>query len=163
MIALQPLDYHHGDVALQGQIALPEGSGPHPAVLVMSEARGLGEQARHRAGMLAGQGYVALCTDMYGGGARYENPQESGPALFALRKRPQLMRERAVACFEALRARPEVDADRIGAIGFCFGGQCALELARSGADVKVVVAFTAACSRPGCRPSPARSGAGSSS
>lgn len=141
MIPLQPLDYRHGDVALQGQLALPDGAGPHPAVLVMSEARGLGEQARRRARMLAVLGYVALCTDMYGGGARYEKPEESGPALLALRKQPRLMRDRTIACLDALRALPEADPDRVAAIGFCFGGQCALELARSGADVKAVVSF----------------------
>jgi dienelactone hydrolase len=141
VIALQPLDYRHDAVALRGQLAVPAGEGPHPGVLVMSEARGLGEQARRRAAMLAEQGYVALCTDVYGDGVRYEDPQESGPPLYALRKRPKLLRERVLAGFEALRARPEVDARRIGAIGFCFGGQCVLELARSGADVKAVVSF----------------------
>jgi dienelactone hydrolase len=141
MTALQPLAYSHEGVALIGQLALPAGDGPHPGVLVMSEARGLGAQARRRATMLAEQGYVALATDFYGGGARYENPQESGPALFALRDDPVLMRGRAVTAFEALRARPKVDPNRIGAIGFCFGGECALGLARTGADVKAVVTF----------------------
>src|SRR5215470_17586294 len=107
MTGLQPLDYSHDGVALQGQLALPAGDGPHPGVLVMSEARGLGAQARRRATMLAEQGYVALATDVYGDGARYENPGESGPALFALRDDPVLMRGRAVAALDALRARPE--------------------------------------------------------
>ena len=54
---------------------------------------------------------------------------------------PHLVRGRVAAWFELLKARPEVDPGRIGAIGYCFGGQCVLDLARSGADVKVVVSY----------------------
>jgi dienelactone hydrolase len=141
MTALQPVDYHHGEVALQGQLAVPAGEGPHPAVLLMNDARGLGEQVRRRARMLAEAGYVAMCADMYGGGVRFENPQEGGEAMFALHRQPELMRARAVAGFETLRVRAEVDADRHAAFGYCFGGQCVLELACSGADAKAVVTF----------------------
>jgi dienelactone hydrolase len=61
--------------------------------------------------------------------------------MLTLNKEPERLRGRALAGLEALKARPEVDGARIGAIGFCFGGQCVLEVARSGADVKSVVSF----------------------
>jgi dienelactone hydrolase len=141
MITLQPLDYRHGEDALQGQLALPAGPGPHPAVLVMHESRGLGEQVRRRARMLAGLGYVALAADMYGKGADVWNAEGDGTLMLTLNKQPERLRGRVLAGFQALLARPEVDATRIGAIGFCFGGQCVLELARSGADVQSVVSF----------------------
>jgi dienelactone hydrolase len=141
MIELRPLDYSHGDDALQGQIAMPAGPGPHPAVLVMHESRGLGEQVRHRARMLAELGYVALAADMYGSGVDIWNAEGDGTLMLTLNKQPERLRGRVLAGFEALKAQPEVNAGRIGAIGFCFGGQCVLELARSGAEVKSVVSF----------------------
>jgi dienelactone hydrolase len=141
MIALQPIDYRHGEVALQGQLALPAGEGPHPGVLVMYDARGLGEGVKSRARRLAELGYVAFCTDMYGDGIFFEHALDCGPVMFALHEAPELMRERVLLGFEVLKARPEVNTARIGAFGYCFGGQCVLELARSGADVKSVVSF----------------------
>jgi dienelactone hydrolase len=141
MIELQTLDYSHGDAALQGHIAVPPGPGPHPAVLVMHESRGLGEQVLSRARMLAGQGYVALASDMYGRGVDVWNAEGDGTLMLTLNKQPERLSGRILAGFEVLKARPEVDPGRIGAIGFCFGGQCVLDLARSGADVKSVVSF----------------------
>jgi dienelactone hydrolase len=141
MSDLRIFDYRHGDLVLKGQLAIPAGAGPHPGVLVMHDARGLGEQVRRRAVLLAQQGYVALATDMYGGGQYFENPRESGPLVAALYKEPRQLRARVLAAFDALRTLPEVDGRRIGAIGFCFGGLCVLELARSGADAKAVASF----------------------
>lgn len=141
MAALSPVTIHHDGVTLEGQIAIPDKPGRRPAVLVMSNAHGLGTQARERARRLADHGYVALATDMYGGGALFREPQEVGPWFVALVEAPGKLRSRVVAWYEALKARPEVDPARIGAIGFCFGGQCVLELARSGADVKAVVSY----------------------
>lgn len=141
MTELVALDYRHDGLALQGQLAVPNGPGPHPAVLVMHEARGLGPHVRRRAAMLANLGYLALATDMYGAGRHFEDPQEAAEPFMAMQKNPVLLRARAVAAFEALRARPEADPGRLAAIGFCFGGQCVLELARSGADARAVVSF----------------------
>jgi dienelactone hydrolase len=141
MTELRTIDYAHGDDALQGQLAVPTGPGPHPAVLVMHDARGLGELVRARARKLAELGYVALATDMYGAAGNDKDVRESGELMLALHKEPERLRGRVLAGFEALRARPEVAAGRIGALGYCFGGQCVLELARSGADVKSVVSF----------------------
>jgi dienelactone hydrolase len=143
MTELRPFDYRDGDELFRGQIATPAGPGPHPAVLVMHDARGLGELARRRAVKLAEMGYVGLATDMYGAEAKYDlaNPLDGGRLMLALHEEPEKLRGRVVAAFEALKAYPQVDASRIGALGFCFGGQCVLELARSGADVKSVVSF----------------------
>jgi dienelactone hydrolase len=154
MIELKAFDYAHDGTALRGQLALPPGEGPHPGVLVMHNAHGLGDQPKERALRLAGAGYAALATDMYGGGRRFSSPEETGPPFAALMQDPRRVRARVVAGFEALRRLPGVDADRIGAIGFCFGGQCVLELARSGAAVRSVVSLhgllrASAPARPG--------------
>jgi dienelactone hydrolase len=141
MAELGAFEYRHEDVVLKGALALPAGPGPHPGVLVMHSAHGLGEQVRERALRLAAAGYAALATDMYGEGRYFDDPKGCGPLFAALQAEPQRLRGRVLAGFEALRGLAQVDPARIGAIGFCFGGQCVLELARSGADVKGVVSF----------------------
>lgn len=138
---LRALDYEHEGVVLKGELALPAGPGPHPGLLVMHDAHGLNDLVRRRALTLAEMGYAALATDMYGGGKLFTGQTEVGPSFQALQDDPQLLRGRVLAAFEALRAHPQVDPTRAGAIGFCFGGQCVLELARSGADARAVISF----------------------
>jgi dienelactone hydrolase len=141
MSELRPVICNHEGVGLQGLVAEPSTTGPHPAVLVMHTALGLGKQMRHQVLTLAKMGYIAVATDMYGGGACYTNPAEAGSAFSSLRNNPQLLRARTVAWHALVSGMANVDPKRIGAIGYCFGGHCVLELARSGADVKAVVSF----------------------
>lgn len=130
----QDFPYWHDGRALLGQIARPAEPGPHPAVLVMHSALGLGDVERSRAEDLAELGYLAVATDMYGEGRRLSK-EESGERFVELVANPDLLRARVTAAFDAVCALPDVDSARVGAIGFCFGGQCALELARSGVPV----------------------------
>ena len=139
--SLRMVRCHHGGTALEGQLAVPDTVGPHPAVMVMHDAHGLGDQVRDTARRLAQLGYVALATDMYGGGVLHADPKVAGVALAPLWNDPQLLRARVAAWFDTLLTYPEVDSARVAAIGYCFGGQCVLELARSGADVKAVVSY----------------------
>ncbi len=144
----------HAGASLEGYLALPATPGPHRAVMVMHDARGLSERMREVARRLATGGYVALATDMYGGGLYHPEPQAAGVVLTPLWKDPELLRSRVLAWCDLLRSRPDVDGNRLGAIGYCFGGQCVLELARSGADMKAVVSYhgilkTATPARPG--------------
>jgi dienelactone hydrolase len=117
------------------------GAGPRPGVLVFPEAFGLGQHAKSRAERLAGLGYVALACDLHGEGCVLSDLKETMALIEPLRADPFRTRARASAALDALRGRAEVDASRIAAIGFCFGGTMALELARSGADVAGVVGF----------------------
>jgi len=141
MSELRTIEYEHDGVTLRGELAVPTGAGPHPALLVMHDAHGIGSLVRRRSRELAAHGYVAFAPDMYGGGRRFENAREAGELLKALYEKPQRLRERVLAGFEVLKAQSQTDASRIGALGFCFGGQCVLELARSGAAVKAVASF----------------------
>jgi dienelactone hydrolase len=138
---LQSMTFQHDGVELIGHFATPAGRGPHPAVMVMHSAHGLGKQVREKVRALAQLGYAAVATDMYGGGEYHADPEASGKALLRLLNAPERLRERAVAWYAQLRERSEVDPQRIAAMGFCFGGLCVLELARTGADLKAVVSF----------------------
>jgi dienelactone hydrolase len=141
MSGTRDFHYDHDGLGLIGQIAFPDGPGPHPAVLVMHSAIGMDRLVQRRAKDLAALGYVALATDMYGAG-RDGPALDAYPALFtALQEKPEQLRARVIAGHDALKAQPGIDPDRISAIGYCFGGQCVIELARSGAGIRAAISF----------------------
>lgn len=139
--ALERVICHHENLVLEGQVATPDGPGPHPAVLVVHTAFGLGGHIPEIARRLAAHGFIALATDMYGAGAYSEDQQVIAELVKPVWGNSPRLRSRMNAWLSLLRSRPDVAPDRIGAIGYCFGGQCVLELARSGADVQAVVSF----------------------
>lgn len=138
---LQAVTFTHEGAELRGLMASPESPGPHPAVLVMHTALGIGRQMRHQVHQLAQMGYLAVATDMYGGGAQLSNPTEAGQAFSQLHQNPHLLRARAVAWHSLVSDMASVDRSRVAAIGYCFGGHCVLELARTGVELKAVVSF----------------------
>ncbi len=112
---------------------------PRPAVMVLHGGAGLGAHERERAGMLADLGYAAFAPDIFG---EVFTSREHGMAtITALVANPPVLRSRLADALACMRARPGVDPSRSAAIGFCFGGLAALELARSGADLRGVVTF----------------------
>lgn len=137
----QPIGLQHDGASLLGQILRPETSAPHAAVLIMPTAVGLSEHELIQARRLVAEGYVALVADMYGGGIHHADPKAAGAHFMGLLNAPTKLRARVTAWFELLGAQPDVDAKRLAAIGYCFGGKCVLELARSGADIKAAVSF----------------------
>ena len=150
----QEIEYKHGDVTLLGYLAWDDAQGQgqgqakRPGVLVVHEWMGHNEYARRRADMLAKLGYVAFALDMYGKGVRAKDAQEAGQMAGRFKNDRKLMRDRASAGLEVLKKQQAVDANRIGAIGYCFGGQVCLELARGGADIKGLVSFHGALDTP---------------
>jgi dienelactone hydrolase len=135
------IDYFDGAARLNGYLAMEAGAARRPGVLVFHEGLGLGDFAMQRARRLAGLGYVAFAADMFGDRRQAHDLQEAGALIGPLRGNPAALRQRARAAVSVLAALPEVDANRIAAIGFCFGGAVALELARDNADLKAVVSF----------------------
>ena len=135
-------DYRDGAEVMRGYLAY-EGGGEskRPGVLVVHEGLGLEHHAMERARMLAKLGYVALAADMFGERRQASNLDQARALIGELRSDPSRLRKRATAALNTLAALPEVDAGRLGAIGFCFGGTTVLELARGGADLKAVVSF----------------------
>ncbi len=151
--------YKHGDTVLEGYLAAPasagtgdtraEGAGKGlPGILVIHDWSGVGPYVRERAEQLAGEGYVAMAIDIYGQGNRPESMEERARTAGSFRSDRELMRARARAGLERLKADPRVDGDRIAAIGYCFGGGAALEMARSGAPLAGVVSFHGSLDTP---------------
>ena len=135
------LTYEADGLTLRSELFVADGAGRRPGVLVFPEAFGLGDHALGRAERLAGMGYVALACDLHGDGLLVDDLATAIELLQPMYADPAKTRARAAAGLAALCARPEVDPSRIAAIGFCFGGTMALELARSGAAIQAVVGF----------------------
>jgi len=139
---MEPVELEHDGTLLRGYAAAPVGPGPSPAVLVMHSALGVAHGVNEvTARRFADLGYVAVCTDMYGAELLDASVEDAGMAYAANLADPDRQRARTVAWFDAVASRPDVDAQRVAAVGFCYGGTTVLELARSGADVKAVVSY----------------------
>jgi dienelactone hydrolase len=139
---MDAVEVEHGGTTLCGYAARPARDGPLPAVLVMHSALGVAHGVNEPvARKLAAEGYLAICTDMYGAHLEGAGIEDAGLAYAKNLADPDQQRERTVAWFESVAGRPDVDASRVAAIGFCYGGHTVLELARSGADVKAAVSY----------------------
>ncbi|MGC9453710.1 MAG: dienelactone hydrolase family protein [Phycisphaerae bacterium] len=148
-IKTETVTYRDGQTALAGYLAYDATADePRPLVLVVHEWWGLNDYARSRARQLASLGYVAFAVDMYGDGVVAETAQQARELSAPFRSDRELMRRRVRAGLTAVCDHPRVDGDRVGAIGYCFGGTVVLELARSGADVNAVVSFHGGLSTP---------------
>jgi dienelactone hydrolase len=116
---------------------------PQPGILVFPHAFGLDGHATSRAERLSALGYAVLACDLHGGGRHCDSLDDAIAMIGPLRASPDRIRTRASAALDALLAQPGVDARRIAAIGYCFGGTVALELARSARDIAGTVGFIA--------------------
>jgi dienelactone hydrolase len=112
-----------------------------PVVLVAHAWKGLDDFAKSKAIELAGLGYVAFALDLYGNGVQVKNKEEAQALMLPLFIKRKLLRERICKAYEIIANHEKVDSQKIGAIGFCFGGLAVIELLRSGFDLKGVVSF----------------------
>jgi dienelactone hydrolase len=141
--------YQQDGKDFEGYIAAPKSAnGKLPAILIIHEWDGLGDYIKSRANMLAENGYFAFAMDMYGKGIRAKDHKEAAELSGAYGKDRKLLRSRVETGLAVLKAREEVDPNRIVVIGYCFGGMAAIETALMGADIKGVVTFHAALSFP---------------
>ncbi len=148
-VVLETVEYKHGEASLEGFLAYDDAvETKRPGVLVVHEWKGVGDYAKKRATMLAEQGYVAMAVDMYGKGIRPQSHEEAAKQAGIYKDDRALMRERIASAMIVLKEHPLVDATKLAAIGYCFGGTTVLELARSGADVKGVASFHGALATP---------------
>jgi dienelactone hydrolase len=137
----QDITYHADGARLIGRLFVDEArTGKRPGVLVAPEGLGLSDHTFNIARRLAEAGYVAFAMDYYGDGGTLPM-DEVMPRIGAFMASPETIRARAAEALKVLAGRPETDAGKLAAIGFCFGGTTVLELARSGAALGAVVGF----------------------
>lgn len=128
---------------LIGYLALPEGQNYLAGVLIGPEWWGRNDYIDSRARELAEQGYAAFAMDMYGDKTIADDVDSASKNMNATFAEPDIIVDRASAALAVFAAVPEVNAHKIAAIGFCYGGKVVLDLARSGADLKAVATFHA--------------------
>ncbi|MAS09519.1 dienelactone hydrolase family protein [Salinisphaera sp.] len=138
-VQTQSIEYDVGSTTHVGYLAYDDSDDTaRPGVLVIPEWWGLNDYAKQRARELAAAGYVAFAADMYGEGKTTQSPQEAKSWSTAAKAN---LRGLGQAALSQLAEAPRVDDAHLGAIGFCFGGTSALELAYSGAPVDAVVSL----------------------
>lgn len=135
---MEPIAYRDGDTTLTGWLARPVGA-PRAAVLVLPTIMNPNPPMERRAAMLADAGFIALVADFYGQPVRdFDHSRELAGAL---RASVDGYRARLHAGLSALTTLPEAQGLRTAVIGYCMGGQAALELARDGADIVLAASF----------------------
>ncbi len=141
-IQTQVIEYQSEGVTLEGFLAYDDTvTTPRPGVLIIHQWKGLTDYEKERARQLAALGYVAFAADIYGKGVRPTETKDASALAGKYKGDRALFRQRLEAALSTLKKQPQVASATLAALGYCFGGTGALEVARSGAAVKGVVSF----------------------
>jgi dienelactone hydrolase len=136
------VEYKDGDALLEGMLAWDDSiEEARPGVLVSHAWRGRTEFEEGKAVELASLGYVAFALDLYGKGVRGNSVEENSALMQPFIDERGMLQQRLLLSLDVLREQHEVDASNVAAIGFCFGGLCVLDIARSGEELAGVVSF----------------------
>lgn len=141
-IKTQAVEYKQGGTKLEGFVAFDAKlAAKRPGILIVHDWMGPSDYMKGRAEELAKMGYTAFAVDIYGTELRPKDAKEAGAAAGKFKADRALLRQRIQAALTELKKQKTVDPGKIAVIGYCFGGTVALELGRSGADVKGIVSF----------------------
>lgn len=139
MIA-RDVEYSHDGTLLRGLLLASDGAELSPTIVVIHDAFGLGGFSLDQAHRYADLGYTVFAADVWGDRMQVHDERGIGPLIGAMVRDRETWLARITAAHDVARQQPEVDPDRIVTIGYCFGGSSALEYARTGGDVRGVVA-----------------------
>lgn len=148
-IETRPIEYRDGETVLEGFLAVDAATGPRPAVLISHAWAGRDAFVCDKAVQLAELGYAGFALDMYGKGVLGGSVEENAALMNPFIEDRAGLQRRQLAALQAVRGLPEVDPARVAAMGFCFGGLCVLDLARTGADLAGVISFHGLLKPPG--------------
>jgi len=149
-----PVALRFGDEDLEGVLVARRDSARRPGVIIFPTVMGVSDLELGFARQLVHLGYTGFVADLFGKQFRGAPREIISNELKRLRGDRASLRKRLLAVLECVRELDAVESDRIVAIGYCFGGQCALDLARSGADVAGVASFHGLLDPPGIQPQP---------
>ncbi len=134
------IEYTHGGNTFEARVAWDDAvSGPRPGVLIGHAWGGRSNFEDDKAEAIAQLGYVGFALDVYGKGRRGNNADENTALMQPLLEDRAQLQARLASAQATLGGLADVDASRIAIMGYCFGGLCALDLARTGADIKAAV------------------------
>ena len=134
--------YASDSTNLKGYISFDDNKkGKRPGVIIVHEWWGHNDYVRKRADMLAELGYTAIAIDMYGDGKQANHPSDAGKFAQSVMSNLPVAKARFKAALDLLKKHESVSADKIAAIGYCFGGSIALTMANTGEDLDAVAAF----------------------
>jgi len=149
-IDTRTIEYRDGDTILESYMAWDDsGSDARPGVLISHAWAGRGEHEEHKADQLAELGYVGFALDLYGKGKLGTSKEENAALMQPLLDDRSMLQRRITLALDIIRKQKEVDSLRVAAMGFCFGGLCVLDLARTGADIAGVASFHGLFGQPG--------------
>lgn len=141
-IITNTVNYLDGETLLEGYFAFDDSiSGRRPVVMVSHAWGGKDSFVANKAEKLAELGYLGFALDMYGKGVLGSSIEENSQLMQPFMDDRAMLQRRILAAFAVVKRLPWVDDSKIAAIGFCFGGLCVLDLARTGANLKGVVSF----------------------
>ena len=141
-VQTRTIEYSQDGETFEGFLAWDDSvSGARPGVLVSHAWGGAGQFEQDRARDLAALGYTGFALDLYGKGVRGSNPDENAKLMQPFLGDRPLLQSRMQLAVEVARDQDEVDTRKVAAMGYCFGGLCVLDLARTGADVLGVASF----------------------
>lgn len=142
MIAQKNINYQEDGQTYESVLIYPTNSiDKYPALLMTPNWLGITEEAIGLAKQQVNRGYIVLIADLYGKTIRPKTNEQAAAAMMPLKNNRQEMRKRMAKALNILLEQPNVDQQKVAAFGFCFGGGCTLELARSGADIKAAISF----------------------
>ena len=134
--------YADGDTALEGYFAWDNAApGPRPGVLIVHAWAGRSPFEEEVARKLAGLGYAGLAMDVYGKGVLGNDPEENTKLMTPFLEERPMLQNRLQIGLQVLRDEAEVNANKIAAAGYCFGGLCVLDLARTGENFQGAASF----------------------
>jgi len=149
-IQTRTIDYQDGDTILEGLLAWDDARDqPAPGVMVCHAWAGRSEFEDEKAIELAKLGYTGFALNLYGKGVLGSGPDENAALMTPFLDDRPMLQKRLQLSLEAMQSQPEVDEAKIAAIGFCFGGLCVLDIARTGATLAGIVSFHGLFGAPG--------------
>ena len=138
----EPVTYKDGETTLKGFVVYDDAiTAKRPGIVMVHEWWDITNHIHNEARKFAQQGYTAFIADMYGDAKTADNPKDAGVLSSSVMKDPTVMESRFNAARDQLAKQTSVDPQRIGAVGYCFGGAVVLNMARAGADLAAVAGF----------------------